>query len=166
MRKFSNLGFTLIELLVVISIIGILATLLTANLNSARSRARDAQRKSDIRNIATSLRLYFNDWNMYPPNCSSTGICGCTSASGPPITLCTWGTQWKAGTVIYMSKIPSDPLSAQSYFYKVGALGANDTYVLSACLENTSDTSGVTGVAGVNMPSPCPSGKVFVVNQQ
>lgn len=122
-KKLSK-GFTLIELLVVISIIGILATLVAANLNSARSRARDAERKSDLKNISTALRLYFNDNGKYP------------AASALP-----WGSQWAgANGTVYMNTLPNDPLSGQTYNYQLGA--TNDTFTLSACLENQSDSAG------------------------
>jgi prepilin-type N-terminal cleavage/methylation domain-containing protein len=48
-------GFTLIELLVVVGIIGILATITIASLNSARAKARDAKRLSDVKQMATIL---------------------------------------------------------------------------------------------------------------
>lgn len=137
-KKNLNLGFTLIELLVVVSIIGILATLVVANLNSARGRARDAARKSDLKNISTSLRLYFNDRAVYPANNSSGEILGCGSAG---TSLCDWGSPWTAGTTTYMQKLPKDPLSDQSYKYERGA--AQDTFTISACLENKSDEGGI-----------------------
>ena len=65
-NKKNKKGFTLIELLVVVSLLGVLATLVIANLNSARERTRDATRKSDLRNIQTALRLYYNDKGTYP----------------------------------------------------------------------------------------------------
>ena len=102
-------GFTLIELLVVISIIGILTTLVAANLNSARSRARDAQRKSDLKNIATALRLYYNDNGRFP----DTGDIP-------------WGTSWTGtGSTVYMNPVPKDPLPDANYSYELG--GTNDT---------------------------------------
>ncbi len=59
-------GFTLIELLVVIAIIGLLSTLSVVALNNARSRARDARRVADIKQIQTALELYHNSANLYP----------------------------------------------------------------------------------------------------
>lgn len=132
-------GFTLIELLVVVSIIGVLATLVVANLNSARGRARDAARKSDLKNLSTALRLYFNDRGVYPANNTSGDILGC-GASGT--SACVWGEPWTVGTTTYMAELPADPLSDQSYKYELGV--ASDTFTLSSCLENKSDVSGVT----------------------
>ena len=54
-------GFTLIELLVVIAIIGILASIITGSLASARARGRDAKRVADIKNIELALKLYYAD---------------------------------------------------------------------------------------------------------
>lgn len=150
-------GFTLIELLVVISIIGILATLVSANLNSARSRARDAARKSDVRNTATGLRLYFNDKGYFPSDgTSAKKIYGCGALG---TSVCEWGDAWVVGTTTYMSILPKDPLIDQTYRYTLGALG--DTFTLAACLENKSDTSGVTTLDTVW----CPSGLMFTISQ-
>ncbi len=146
--SYTSLGFTLIELLVVISIIGILATLVSANLNSARGRARDASRKSDIRNIATALRLYYNDKNSYPISTYFDSL---------------WGSSWTDTGVTYMSKLPADPLPDQEYKYEVGADG--NSYTLSACLENSSDAQGVTAAAAP-YSSWCPTSKwMFQIRQ-
>lgn len=111
-------GFTLIELLVVISIIGILATLVIANLNAARSRSRDAVRKSDFKNLQTALRLFYNDHGSFPSSLA-------------------WGSEWTVSGITYMNKLPQDPLPGQSYTYTLDV--ANDTFTLVACLENLSD---------------------------
>lgn len=119
MIKKSIKAFTLIELLVVISLIGVLSTLLIANLNSARERSRDVQRKSDLRNIQTALRLYYNDYGAYPE------------------TFALWGQPWTLGSTTYMNLVPAEPLSDRTYEYTDDSV--NDAYVLTACLENKSD---------------------------
>ena len=72
----SNKGFTLIELLVVIAIIGILASIVLVSLGGARSKARDAKRQSDIRQIATAQEMYYGDNEAY--------VTGVVSAVGTP----------------------------------------------------------------------------------
>jgi general secretion pathway protein G len=59
-------GFTLIELLVVIAIIGMLSSIVLASLNTARTKAYDAQRKSNIKSLETAMELYYNDNGTYP----------------------------------------------------------------------------------------------------
>lgn len=132
-KNFS--GFTLIELLVVVALIGILATLVVANLNAARGRSRDAERKSDLRNLATALRLYYNDHGSYPVDDGSGNIKGCDSYTAP--NACTWGGSWSVGSTTYMSKLVKDPLPDQSYSYVDDS--TNDSFTLTACLENKSD---------------------------
>ena len=59
-------GFTLIELLVVIAIISILSSVVIAGMNSARIRARDVQRISDIKQILGALEVFFAEHGHYP----------------------------------------------------------------------------------------------------
>jgi prepilin-type N-terminal cleavage/methylation domain-containing protein len=59
-------GFTLIELLVVIAIIGLLASVVMASLNSARAKARDVRRLSDMQTIQKALELYYDKYGRYP----------------------------------------------------------------------------------------------------
>ena len=119
--QIQNSGFTLIELLVVISIIAILATLLIA-------------RKSDLRNIQTALRLYYNDYGMYPGDYEYK-INGCGIGG---LRTCEWGGSFASDKNTYMSILPADPSPDRSYTYDRNNT-ANDLYTLSACLENVSD---------------------------
>lgn len=138
-------GFTLLELLIVIVIIGILAVLIIPNLVSGPQRARDAQRKSDLRNIKTSLETYYNDNNSYP----TAGGVSCT----PSASTCL-GTVLTTGTTPYMKVVPADPKASQNYAYLPTpgscAAGACTSYTLTTTLENTKDSQAVGGVYTVN----------------
>ena len=118
-------GFTLVELLVVISILATLSALIVPNLMNAREKARDAKRKSDLRSIEKALELYRQDHN--PPSFPSN-----TEYDNLSV-----GDVFKDSTtgVVYLEKMPGDPLIDGKYYYSASGL----TYTLAACLENKID---------------------------
>lgn len=71
--KPKHLGFTLIELLVVVSIIGLLASVVIATLNSAQARGRDARLIAEIKSFQNALALYYQDHGYYPPHTPDAG---------------------------------------------------------------------------------------------
>jgi len=127
----SQKGFTLIEVLVVAAIIGIISGIVFANFGAVK-RARDSQRKADLHKIASALENYKADNGLYPIATSDKKIprtCANSIMGNPDCTI------------IYLDKIPTDPLGSSwawkgEYFY-----GSSDgsSYTLIACLENSND---------------------------
>jgi prepilin-type N-terminal cleavage/methylation domain-containing protein len=137
-------GFTLVELLVVMAIIAILATLIVGGFRSSQMRGRDAQRKSDLKQISTALELFYADYGKYPA-ASGTQVAACSYNSGTGAgAACTWGTsEFTDSKTIYFKVIPKEPASGQIYVYKVDTNQAK--YQLYAHLENTEDKNCIGG---------------------
>jgi len=110
-------AFTLVELLVVIAIIGILSTLSVVALNSARAKARDARRLSDIKQIRTALDMYYDSAGIYPTSL----------IPGSPLSY---------NGLDFLAKVPDDPLSSQHYIYTQTENGQN--YTIDFTLETKS----------------------------
>lgn len=144
----NNNGFTLIELLVVVGIIGILTGLVTVNLQGARERARDAQRKGNLDQIQKALELYKNDRDpqQYPDD-----------------------STWKVDLVNgqYMKQVPTDPTHDQvetwpDYTYQASIATDPLEYTLIACLENPGDSTTDENQGGTNN-AVCTSGHSYTL---
>ena len=139
-------GFTLIELLIVIAIIGVLAALLMANFVGVRERARDAQRKSDLRQIQSALELYRADKGTYPDAISCGNIFS-------DVTV----------TTTYMSKVPCDPLNTAPFVYTYTSVNSNSGYYIYTCLENINDSQKDTSNNSTSCSDPTTPSWSFTV---
>lgn len=151
-------GFTLVELLVVMAILGILVTLVAGGFRSAQLRGRDAQRKSDLKQISHSLELFYSDYGKYPSD--STGAisaCPYDPVAGGG-TVCNWGSsEFTDGKTTYFKAVPKDPNSSQKYFYRLVSGSANKKFQIFARLENTQDPACLGGNCA-NPTVPVPAG--------
>ena len=139
MQSDNKKGFTLIELLVVMAIISLLSSVVSASLSNARSKARDAVRLSDIRQISSALELYYSDNGSYPnvvwPHNTSLD-------TGPASSWYNGSSQLAVALAPYLKKMPLDPrnndascFAAGAHFYTYSYFGPN-SYGIYASLEN------------------------------
>ncbi|MFZ2835796.1 MAG: prepilin-type N-terminal cleavage/methylation domain-containing protein [Candidatus Saccharimonadales bacterium] len=131
----SGNGFTIVELLIVIVIIGILAAITIVAYNGIQNRARDAQRKSDLSQIAKALQMYKLDNGSYPS--ISSGCASGSSGNGNGYFNSVYGGTTKSigrclvddGKLTAELKDPSGSLSCSgttchTYMFYVCAAGA------------------------------------------
>lgn len=131
-------AFTLVELLIVISVLGVLITLTAGGLRNSLFRGSDAQRKSDLKQIASALESYLNDHGVYP-NDSGGLILACPSTTN---TACAWGESEMTDTkTVYFRVVPKDPAEEFNYYYRIvpDADAPNKKFQLFAHLESSYD---------------------------
>jgi len=135
MTKQGTRGFTLIELLVVISIIGLLASTVLASLSAARSKARDAIRKTDLREIQAALEMYAIKHGTYTVansgyNGGGNGWLGYENGSNYVTAV----TRALYSDGDYGNALRDDP--AQNPGYMIYVCDGGKSYSLSATLDN------------------------------
>ncbi len=142
-------GFTLIELLVVIAIIGLLASIVMASLNSAKAKARDTERVSDLRTFQKALEIYNIDTGSYPV------VHGNGNWEGPCASWVVTGKTMLSELVPkYMPSIPNDP--------EMSAANNQNCYLYLS----TSNTSGTDyKLIDQSIPTGTPTPTVNIASQ-
>lgn len=117
----------------VIAIIGILSSSVLASLNSARKKARDARRVSDMKQVSLALELFFDE-NGHYPGLTDEGVSNSGEYLGDdngPI---------EQALEPYLPTAPQDPLHDGSvYFY---------SYDPRHCTDSISGSCDCAGGAG------------------
>lgn len=127
----STSAFTLIELLIVITILGILAALVSGNFINSLKKGRDAKRKQDLHQIQTSIEMFYEDKHVYPATISfGEALCEVD---------CSSDTEKQ-----YMVKVPVDPQNVPGKGYSYCVPVAGNSYQLYAKLENINDSQIIT----------------------
>ena len=93
-------GFTLVELMVVVAIIALLASIIIPNYVHARAQAAASESEANIKQIATSLELYYGDNQAYPPTGGGVVNPALGGATNP-----------------YMTSTPTNALGREPYAY-------------------------------------------------
>lgn len=81
LKKSFKSGFTLIELLVVVAIIGILASVVLASLNTARAKGADAAIKANLANIRAQAELVYDPAGTYGTVANAASDCVAPTAT-------------------------------------------------------------------------------------
>lgn len=126
MKNRNRGGFTLIELLVAMGIMAVLTGMAAFNFNQSRVRARDVQRKNDIKQLQNAVELYKNDNNRYPVKANFQTV------------LMT--------PVAYIKTTFNDPRASDWVNYQYSPSADLKTYYLQTCLENPADVTKATDV--------------------
>lgn len=144
----GNFGFSLLEIIIAMAILAIITTVIWGNFFTSLTKARDSKRKQDLELIGKALDIYYADMKSYPSSFPSSG-----GAFNNPDNA----------QVIYMQKIPDDPLAPDAtYCYPTIAGGSY--FKLYANLENKLDVKIIPTVTcnsvnynyGISSPNTTP----------
>lgn len=123
--------------------LAVMATIILGVLNPLTQiqKAKDAQRKEDLKQIANALDLYYNDNNYYPQ-------------------VVPFRNLWKVGTVSYMQKVPQDAncgsgSSCYAYLIDTTAGAKPQWNVLFAKLNEKVSTAVLCPLEQINATTPC-----------
>ena len=125
-------GFTLIELLVVVAIIGILASVVLASLNSARAKGANAAIKANLANIRAQAEIVYDETpGAY--GTAASAVTACTTTWTP-----TTGSLFANATI--NAAVKAAATSAGATGFCNSTIGTGSAWIVSFPLKATEGT--------------------------
>lgn len=117
MHRNGQSGMTLIEIMVVVTILGIIATLVTVNVIGRLDQAKVTAGKTQIKNLETALDEFRRDNGFYPS--TEQGMKALIEKPGVGRAV----TVYPRGGYLKGSAIPRDPWGCEFLYYSPGLHG-------------------------------------------
>ncbi|HEX5798078.1 MAG TPA: type II secretion system protein [Candidatus Saccharimonadales bacterium] len=134
--KRKESGFTLVELLIVIVVIGILAAIVITTFTGVQKKGRDAERKSDVKSIASHMEIYFSENSRYPTLTDlNTATWRTANAQGLNDDLLEDPSN--TGTTTIAATAPGGTSSTYQYSYVPSPAGCDNTATNGDCTDFT-----------------------------
>lgn len=111
-------GLTLVEMIVVLAIIAVVAVLIVPNVIGRPDQARVTVAKTDLKTIATALRVYRLDNGDYPT--TAQGLQALVEKPTSPPVPASWAADG------YLPELPTDPWGKPYVYRSPGQTGAYD----------------------------------------
>ncbi len=111
-------GLTLVEMIVVLAIIAVVAVLIVPNVIGRPDQARVTVAKTDLKTIATALRVYRLDNGDYPT--TEQGLQALVERPASPPEPTSWAPDG------YLPELPTDPWGKPYVYRSPGQAGAYD----------------------------------------
>ncbi len=139
-------GFTIVELTVILAVVAILSTVVLVNAGEARKVARDKERMVMLDQISVAMRLYKEQFGVYPPKCSEVT----ETWAGPGPEAQSWlgeCDEYVTGLVPdFMSALPQDPSAEdemnKGIMYRVNGNGTEYKLLFRRTVESQTLISG------------------------
>jgi prepilin-type N-terminal cleavage/methylation domain-containing protein len=139
----SRKGFTLVEILIVIAVASIVSVLIITAIDpvAKMKQGRDAKRRSDMNQLANTLRYYESVYGQYPAEAAVEPTAHCDSSIGRnaaancPISPAGPGWDTSASSYIYqglvtqgfLKSLATDPVNSTTYYYMYNPRSAAET---------------------------------------
>ena len=128
-------GFTLVEVLIVICIIGILASLLVVQLGTARAKARDVKRVSDINQIQVAVHIFYDDNGYYPSDISDASLGKYMAAGRVPLDPLSYSDELTPELIVRRILGIPGTVAAGNYYYACDPIARPSRFHLYVELE-------------------------------